>query len=781
MDCRLCLLLALLVILGGCDIVTAPTATNPASSPVAAPPTPTAEVVPPPAVLLERAHAARAIGADAAAGDALSLLLQTYPDAPEVREATYFLAESFARRGRWTSAATLWQPLAAEPPEDALAVAARFWQALAHEAAGDHAAAAAAYAAFRELNTPLAPYAALRQGDQLRALGRNAEAADAYLAAAQSDIARIERAAAYERATVAQRAADQIDAALLSFTELIDLAEQPAYRARIMGEAIAIADAAGRADQAAAWRRSLVVQAPATAQAADAAAVLLQAGDPAVSPATAGQIFFTAERWPEAISALDQALPQVSDAETGAELQRLRGLALRAQGDFAGALTALAEAGALNPNGSSGRQAQLDWIQTLGQSGATDQAIQAYQEFAAAYPDDERAPEALNRAIILLERIADTAGAAAVRAGLGERYPASSQGRAALHRLGLERFQTGDYPAAQAFWQRLADQNSGNWAAQGAFWAGRAAQAQGAAAAADTLFAAARTAGPTSYYGVRAAEILSAEPEGVLPLRAPFTPDDWAELNAWVATWHTSADTTDPAIGAALERAVLLEQVSLTISARNERQAALDAAATDPFALALVAESAAAAAATPISLSAAEALTALAPATASPPPIVQRLLYPVPFPDLVLRESAAHNLDPRLFLALLRQESRFDPGATSWVGARGIAQVMPATGEGIARDLGVTDFTVDDLYRPGVSVRFGTYYLGRRLSDMEGSQAGALAAYNGGLGNAMRWAGGTQVTDPDLFAEIIDFPETQGYVKVVLANYGMYRALYAAP
>jgi soluble lytic murein transglycosylase len=106
---------------------------------------------------------------------------------------------------------------------------------------------------------------------------------------------------------------------------------------------------------------------------------------------------------------------------------------------------------------------------------------------------------------------------------------------------------------------------------------------------------------------------------------------------------------------------------------------------------------------------------------------------------------------------------------------------MPATGEGIAADLGETAFTLDDLYRPAVSVRFGTYYLGRRVSDMEGSQEGALAAYNGGLGNAMRWAGGTQVADRDLFAEIIDFPETQGYVKLVMGYYGAYREVYAEP
>jgi soluble lytic murein transglycosylase len=459
----------------------------------------------------------------------------------------------------------------------------------------------------------------------------------------------------------------------------------------------------------------------------------------------------------------------------------LRGLALRGQGDFAGALTALAEAGALSPNSPAGLQAQLDWIQTLGQSGATEQAIQAYQEYAAAYPADERAPEALNRAIILYERLGDTAGAEAARIALGQGYPATPQGRTALHRLGLARFQAGDPAAARTFWELLAAEQEGAWAAQGAFWAGRSAQAAGDAEAATRFFTMARSAAPASYYGMRAAEELDAVVEGSLPLAAPFTDADWAALDAWIAQWHTPATDPPPAIAAASERAAWLAQVGLTSQARSEWQEAVRAAQGNPPGLAAVAR-AAAGDATPIALSAAEALAALAPPEAPPaPPILQRLLYPAPFADLIIRESAAHGVDPRLFLALLRQESRFDPGATSWVGARGLAQVMPATGEGIARDLGAMEYTVDDLYRPGVSVRFGTYYLGRRLSDMGGSREGALAAYNGGLGNAQRWAGGAQVADRDLFVETIDFPETQGYVKLVMGYYGVYQEIYALP
>ncbi len=68
-------------------------------------------------------------------------------------------------------------------------------------------------------------------------------------------------------------------------------------------------------------------------------------------------------------------------------------------GDFDGALAALAAISAESPNGEPGRQAQLDWIQTRGQNGDSQGALDAYREFAAAYPDDPRAPEALARAV----------------------------------------------------------------------------------------------------------------------------------------------------------------------------------------------------------------------------------------------------------------------------------------------------------------------------------------------------------------------------------------------
>jgi soluble lytic murein transglycosylase len=459
-------------------------------------------------------------------------------------------------------------------------------------------------------------------------------------------------------------------------------------------------------------------------------------------------------------------------------------------GRFAEAIQALAEAAdAADSADEHGRQARLDWIQTIGQSGAPAQAIDQYRDFADRFSDDPRAPEALNRAAQLLDRLQRFDEAGQVRLELGRRFPRSDQGAVALHRNGLARFQAADYAAARQSWQLLADSHNGYERARGAFWAGRAALAQGDEQAALDYFTTARSAAPDSYYGARASEELGETLNGATSIGAAILPPGWRELEDWVAGWNNMALPAideaglDPAVAEypAIKRALGLTEVGLYAEAGAEWNAALNHFADAPGLLVHLAHIADAHNETYVALQAARRIMVLAPDERSAPTTLRRLLFPTPYPKLVLTESRIQEVDPLLFYALMRQESLFQPRATSWVGARGLAQVMPETGQGIAAQLGFTNFEIDTLYQPYVSVRFGTFYLGQRIDDMEGSIHGGLASYNGGLGNAMRWAGGSSVADADLFTESIDFPETEGYVKSVYGYYGAYRRLYDLP
>ncbi len=130
-----------------------------------------------------------------------------------------------------------------------------------------------------------------------------------------------------------------------------------------------------------------------------------------------------------------------------------------------------------------------------------------------------------------------------------------------------------------------------------------------------------------------------------------------------------------------------------------------------------------------------------------------------------------------LLAALIRQESLFEPAAESYAGARGLGQVMPATGTGIANSLGMEDFVLDDLYRPHISIMFGAFYLRAQMDRFDNQILVALAGYNGGPGNTLRWieAGGE---DLDLFVEVITATQSRLYLQRVYEQYLIYERLY---
>jgi soluble lytic murein transglycosylase len=160
------------------------------------------------------------------------------------------------------------------------------------------------------------------------------------------------------------------------------------------------------------------------------------------------------------------------------------------------------------------------------------------------------------------------------------------------------------------------------------------------------------------------------------------------------------------------------------------------------------------------------------------PRFLQRLAYPIYFDDLVVAEAQANSYDPLLLFALIWQESLFEGQAASWAGAQGLTQVMPATGDWIALQLRWPGYQPEYLYRPYLNVKFGAWYLGRQLKDFEGNLFVALAAYNGGPGNARRWLDQSRVSDDDVFVETISNAETRTYVEKVYEHYAAYRKAY---
>ncbi len=159
------------------------------------------------------------------------------------------------------------------------------------------------------------------------------------------------------------------------------------------------------------------------------------------------------------------------------------------------------------------------------------------------------------------------------------------------------------------------------------------------------------------------------------------------------------------------------------------------------------------------------------------PVALQKLAYPFPYEALVRQEAERQNLDPRLLAAIIRQESRFEPGVASSAGAQGLMQVMPGTASGIARQMSWPGYQDSQAYWPYVNVAFGSFYVRQWLSHFDGSVFAALASYNGGPGNADAWWK-LAPNDDDLFAGLININETRVYVQTVWQNYEFYRRLY---
>ncbi|MGI4952702.1 MAG: lytic transglycosylase domain-containing protein, partial [Janthinobacterium lividum] len=138
-------------------------------------------------------------------------------------------------------------------------------------------------------------------------------------------------------------------------------------------------------------------------------------------------------------------------------------------------------------------------------------------------------------------------------------------------------------------------------------------------------------------------------------------------------------------------------------------------------------------------------------------------------------------VEPAVALGLIRQESSFDAGAGSPVGARGLMQLMPATAAAVARRLNepasVPALTAD----PAYNMRLGTAYLRGLMDQFDGALPLALAGYNAGPHRVQAWltaqgdplAGGVDMLD---WIEMIPFNETRNYVQRVIENIVIYRA-----
>ncbi len=157
--------------------------------------------------------------------------------------------------------------------------------------------------------------------------------------------------------------------------------------------------------------------------------------------------------------------------------------------------------------------------------------------------------------------------------------------------------------------------------------------------------------------------------------------------------------------------------------------------------------------------------------------IMERKTYKLIYANEILAYSEEFSLDPCLVAAVIHTESSNRANAVSPKGAVGLMQIMPSTGEWIAKKLKIDDYTEDKLSDPDINIRLGCWYIRYLCDKYSGVERTALAAYNAGPGNVDKWLDESQYGS-GMRLDNIPYAETAAYTDKVEAAKEKYRELY---
>ncbi len=432
-------------------------------------------------------------------------------------------------------------------------------------------------------------------------------------------------------------------------------------------------------------------------------------------------------------------------------------------------------------------------------SSAQWSALSQYREaadtllaFVKRSPAAAEAPLYLYEAARILERDNRLADAALIWERVMQEYPSSEWGWRSLFLAGITYYRQAKYDAALNAFQRAIVFGADPGEQAGAdFWVANTYQAVGKSEQARIYFDQSANRDPSEYYSVRARE-------AVLRL-APFSETvnynlkvDWETERRLAEGWLRANFKLDPTIDLAglgdlpseprFQRGTAFWELGLYAQARDEFESLrtdLQPDAINTFRLLQ-----------PLlkmgfyrsAILASRQVLTLAGldnnATLTAPAYFNHIRFGTFFQEQVLAYAKVEAFSPLFLYSVIRQESLFEGFAYSGAGARGLMQIMPATGQEIARQIQwPANFSANDLDLPLVSIRLGARYLARQREAFNGDLFAALAAYNGGPGNTIAWlklANG----DPDLFLEVIRIKETCDYLTQIYEFANLYRLIY---
>lgn len=324
----------------------------------------------------------------------------------------------------------------------------------------------------------------------------------------------------------------------------------------------------------------------------------------------------------------------------------------------------------------------------------------------------------------------------------------------AKFRYALLKIEDGDCKTADPLLEKLYGQNDLEFIARTLYWRGRCAGMRGDKLRADAFKQRLLKESPLSYHSIISNRVEMAKLARVIGTKEPtiiYRSHTQPKLNQWVRAIEGLV-----AVGAdEIARRVIMKTVDVLQKTEPE--------------LRLYVGTLAYRAGDPISQ-----FRLLSTVFRDEPRLISqttlKLFYPMK--NLPLLRKYSSETDPFFVAALIRQESGFNPGARSRVGAVGLMQLMPSTARHIERT------SRRGLMLPETNIRIGTKYIGRLVNRYDRDAELALAAYNAGAERVDDWTKRYPTTDRMLFLDLIPFKETRDYVALIGRNFYWYHTLY---
>lgn len=621
--------------------------------------------------------------------------------------------------------------------------------------------------------------------------------ADAYLAAADAFLANQDASAAADAYARALDAATDLHAALRAreglanaalmltnpaeaisqYQVILAQAMSPGYRTEILYRLGQAQQAAGDAE--AAWRsyQQAIHEDAASWYAYQALIQLVDAEQP-VDARLRAEIDLRAGAYLPAVAILSQLLDETPADASTLWIQLAR--AYEGLGNDAAAAAAWRQALANHPDADAQDQAWLGLARSLRRQGQTEAAREVYLQAAEQSRDPDTAASALWSAAVLAgQDQAKWLQAVDDFMRLARSFPATDFADQAGFRAGLIHYRLGNYETAQALWAEHAAGSDSQWRAAAHYWLGKLLRQTGQEAQALAHWReTARRWDEANFYGVRARQMLQEAGVAPTPTPAAKSGDTLDEAMVWAAALAGKDASAFLQTPPEFARIAELHRVGDVLAGHSELESWRRAWQDDPVKLLQLALFARDLGYYDQSIRAASQLVTLSGRPLTEAPLyVQKLIYPRYYQETMASVAETFGLDLALYNGLIRQESLFWAPAASSAGARGLAQIMPATGQAAAQQTHLEAFTLSDLTRPHISLYLGAYILSEELRRSDGAVFRALAAYNAGPGNAAFWWQLAK-SDPDLFVELISFRETQRYVRTIVTQAAQYRRLY---